>query len=1062
MICTFTNDRRGLVSLLLFLCLAIPANGEEAIDFSRDIRPLLSDNCFACHGFDEGSREAGLRLDTREGAVADLGGYAAIVPGDPDASELLVRIKSKDPDALMPPADSHKDRLSAEAIAKLERWISDGAQWGAHWAFEMPQAIARSENTSHPIDYFVQKRLALKELDLAPSAEVHTLARRLAFDLTGLPPTEEAMKRLGETPTESDWQKWIDELLASPAHGERMAMWWLDGARYADTDGFQQDSTRENWPWRDWVVDAFNQNMPFDQFTIEQFAGDLLPDATDEQVLATCFHRNHMHNGEGGRDPAESRVDYVLDRTNTMGTLWLGLTLGCTQCHDHKFDPISQKEYYSLTAFFDSIDESGAAGGGAKPFMSYRSPHTAPAIAEAKRLEQQLEAALQQVQQDAEPAFQKQLQKWHQQAKSGFQAWHPIRATEVWSTEGTKLTPGPEGHFDASDQGHHQDDYHLIVKELPLARVTGVRLQVLADPAHTDGKYSFADSGEFILTNFKLQVRNRRNGDLTELPLRQAAASQNGTGKDKKYGNVSGTLDDDPRTGWTTRTKPVDAIQQAVFELQDPLILREDEQLEIIMMQRSLAPRELIAKFTLSLTDQRGKAVRSLKPMPMERLAQSLQAADKTKQPADPSPDEGSPKQDATASDLPENMAPELVKDFREQFLLDDVRWQKADQRHQRAVAQRRATEKAGGELLVTVLKERAEPRQTHVLLRGVWDQHGEVVPPGFPTAIPSQQNDAPKQTAYDRLALAKWLVSKENPLTARVIVNQVWQLFFGAGLVRTPGDFGLQGESPTHPDLLDWLAVDFMDHDWDLKHLVKRIVTSRTYRQSSEISPSLLQDDPENRWLARGARFRLPSWMIRDACLQQSGLLNPIVGGPPVFPYQPPGIWQDQFMGRFTYKPTIGPGQYRRTLYAFWRRSSAPTFLFDNAMRRTCEVIPRRTNTPLQALVLMNNLTAQEAARHLADNLLSNLLSKETNDAKLMTKIYQRILQRPPTDTEITVLEETYTEAFAYYQEHPDDAMEFVTVGQLPAPQSNPVRLAATTLVVGLVFNLDEAITHE
>ncbi len=1021
------------------------ARAAETIDFNRDVRPLLSDNCFSCHGFDESSREADLRLDTLEGATTDLGGYAAIVPGDPDNSELILRIAAEDADALMPPPDSHKKPLSAEAIETLRQWIRQGAPWGKHWSFESPRAAEIDKTEIHPVDYFVGRRLADAQLSFAPPAAPHTLARRLAFDLTGLPPTADELAELGDAPSDDDWERWIERLLASPHYGERMAMWWLDGARYADTDGFQQDATRQNWPWRDWVIDAFNQNKPFDEFTIEQFAGDLLPEATAEQKLATCFHRNHMHNGEGGRDPAESRVDYVLDRTNTMGTLWMGLTLGCTQCHDHKFDPISQQDYYGLTAFFNSIDETGQAGGGAKPFLKFKSPYAQQAIDEANALVEQTAAELKSVEAASEAEFVETLQRWIAAVGDGFQPWHAVQPAAMHSAEGTVLTLGKDHVIEANDSGQAQDDYHMLLTAPPLDRIAGVRLEVFTDAKLTQEKYSYAETGEFLLTNVKLVVRNNTTGEVRDIALARATASVNGQGVDKNIKNVSGTLDDDPRTGWTTRTKPVDPVQQVVWELREPLTMSPDETLDITLMHRSLAPGELIAKFRLSLTDQRGPAVRSLKPMPMQRLAEAIAAFEES------SDDD----QAFSPADLDGSLRRELQQQFRE----DHRTWQAASQRHSQARQQLKSAQQAAGDLNVTVLAERQTPRKTHILVRGIWDQHGEEVQPSFlPMLLPpdASSSDAP----LTRLDLARWVVDRRNPLTARVITNQVWQLFFGAGLVRTPSDFGLQGESPTHPELLDWLAVDFMEHDWDVKHLVRRIVTSRTYRQDSAVTVALLERDPENRLLARGARFRLPAWMIRDAALRQSGLLNPMLGGPPVFPYQPEGIWNDQFMGRFTYRSSIGPAQYRRTVYAFWRRSSAPTFLFDNAMRRTCEVIPRRTNTPLQALTLMNNRTAREAARQLAENVF---VAAEHDTQRGLVRLFRTILSRQPSDDEQQILKQEYSRALAFYQQHPEDAIRFTTVGQLPPPTADHAsELAAGMLVANLVLNLDESITHE
>lgn len=1016
----------------------------EPVDFNREVRPLLSNNCLVCHGFDEGSRSTDLRLDTREGAIADLGGYSAVVPGKPEESALLDRIRGVDGVELMPPAESHKKPLAPEAIATITQWIAEGAQWGEHWSFESPVAIAipAEAGDTHPIDYFVSERLKIEGLSMSRRAAKHTLLRRLSFDLTGLAPAASEISKLGETEDQIDWSKWVDTLLASPHYGERMAMWWLDGARYSDTDGFQGDSTRQNWPWRDWVVAAFNDNMPFDQFTIEQFAGDLLPDATDEQRLATCFHRNHMHNGEGGRDPAESRVDYVLDRTNTVGTLWLGLTLGCAQCHDHKFDPISQSDYYSLTAFFNSIDETGAAGGGAKPFLAYKSTMAQPAIDETQQVLDQMTASLDQVKMDAEDSFAAQLGRLIETAQPPYQPWTVIQPSAMRTTEGTVLTKHFDGIITANDSQAVQDDYFLEVPSNAIDRITGIRLEVFSDPSHNVEKYSYAETGEFILTNVKLQVRGRDDSSVTDLSLSRASASVEGKGADSKYGRASGTLDDDPRTGWTTRTKPVEAVQVVVFELSEPLVLSGDGVVEIALLQRSLAPRELMAKFRVSVTNQRGNAVRSLNPMPLQELSDAIVKKNESEVGAA-----------FTVQDIPAGLRSKL----KDQFLTDHEPWQIAAEKQQKAARQLNAAKKAAGSLNVTVLKERSSKRKTHVLVRGVWNDHGDEVEPGVLPVVMKQ----PEKKIQDRLQLGRWIVSADNPLTSRVIVNHVWQLFFGAGLVRTPGDFGAQGEVPTHPRLLDWLAVDFMEHGWDLKHLVRRIVTSETYQQDSSVTKALLERDPENQLLARGARFRLPSWMIRDSSLATSGLLNRTVGGPPIFAYQPVGVWQDQFMGRFTYESTLGPGQYRRTLYTFWRRSSAPTFLFDSAMRRTCEVVPRRTNTPLHALTLLNDVTALEAARTLAGKVLGQH-SKAKVDLRLKG-MFQAVLSRLPNEDELAILTREHHAAHTYYRQNLSAAKALVSVGQLPEVESvYVVDLAADMLTASLIMNLDESITHE
>ena len=768
-----------------------------AIDFNRDVRPILSDNCFACHGFDASSRKAKLRLDTREGATAEV-----IVPGKPEQSELIARIKSSDADELMPPADSHKKPLGAKAVATLEEWIRQGAPWGEHWAFVKPArpAIPEGEN---PIDHLVRTALRDEGLEMSPPAATHTLRRRLSFDIIGLPLAPDAAG--------TEVEVLVDELLASPHFGERMAMWWLDGARYSDTDGFQADATRDNWPWRDWVIDSFNANLPFDQFTLEQFAGDLLPEATPEQILATCFHRNHMTNGEGGRDPAESRVDYVLDRTNTTGTLFLGLTLGCTQCHDHKFDPISQVDYYSLSAYFDNIDEDGKAGSAAKPYLEFRSPYAKRAAAETRALLDESEAALAALRQLRSAAFEEWLAAQSELTKAGFEPWEIVRPLGLSTKEGSQLSveTGGEGVIQLRGKAPDQDDFTVSVARTELGRITGVRLEVFPHGSLAGGKLSPAEDGEFILTNFKLGVRTVGSTQLREIGLSMAVADVNGKGRDDKYSNVSGTLDDDPRTGWTTRNHPADRPHSAIFELAEPLTLRDAETLEIVLMHRSLEERALIGRFRLALTNQRGGAVRSLAKMPLEELAAGAE------------------------------LAGELRERLLDQFLEDDSEYRAAAALRAELRRQLNELNKGTGPLKVMVLAERPAARQTYVLERGVWDAHGEEV---SRAVLPSVMEQA---GVDDRLALAGWLVSADNPLTARVITNQIWQLLFGAGLVRTPGDFGVQGEAPTHPELLDWLAVEFVESGWDLKHLIRTIVSSATYRQSSSVSPLLLEKDP-------------------------------------------------------------------------------------------------------------------------------------------------------------------------------------------------------------------------
>jgi len=1046
------------LAVLLFVS-AFSARAAEPVSFSRDVLPILSDNCFACHGQDESHRKADLRLDTREGATAVSGGIAAIMPGKPEQSELFTRIISDDADEMMPPPKSHKPKLTAAQIDVLKRWIEAGAPWGKHWAFEKPvrpevpfgappsggslgvpasAGPPKGGTPNQAIDAFVRARLAKEGLSPAPEAERHTLLRRVSFDLVGLPPTTEEVNAFVNDAAPDAYAKVVDRLLASPHFGERMAMWWLDAARYSDTDGFQADANRENWPWRDWVVEAFNTNMRFDQFTLEQFAGDLLPNATAEQKLATCFHRNHMTNGEGGRDPEESRVDYVLDRVNTMGTVWLGLSLGCTQCHSHKFDPVSQADYYGLTAFFNSIDEDGKAGKNAKPYLAYESKHTPRAIEEAQQMVDERKPREALARQDAEKPFGDWLAARSAEVRGGFTAWHPLRGA-LESSEGTELAQEADATVQASGPHPNQDDYRLIAP-VKLARVTGLRLEVFPHASHTNGAFTRGKSGEFILTDIKVQIRRHGSSQIRDILVKNAVADYSPDQKERRaYGDVKGVLDDDPRNGWTTKGAPAIAPHTAVFALDEPLVLASDEELIFELRQRSTDGDANLGRFRVSVTDQRGPAVAGVGPAPLEQLAAAGSADDK------------------------------LRARLFDQFLADYEPYQKAKSSLDLANSQLKEAQN-GKKVNVMVLTERKQTRDTFVLVRGVWDKHGpKVERGGLPQLAPWT---AEGRTRAD---LARWLTSSENPLTARVLVNHLWQMCFGSGLVRTTEDFGLQGEPPTHPELLDWLAVECLESGWDLKHLLKLIVTSATYRQSSAIpesgdrkaesvaaasSPvSALQspilEDPENRLLARGARFRLPAWMLRDSALRAAGLMNPALGGPPTRPYQPEGVWEENFMGRFTYQPSEGAAQYRRTLYAFWRRSIAPTFLFDSAQRRSCEVRTARTNTPLQALTLLNDENFLEAARAVATHAL------RSDDP--LRHIAQRVLSRAPSEAELGIFTRERDRALKHYRAHPQDAAKFLDRGQSgPDAKLSAPDLAAHTVVASMILNLDEAITHE
>ncbi|MEM9367529.1 MAG: PSD1 and planctomycete cytochrome C domain-containing protein [Planctomycetota bacterium] len=1034
------------------------------VSFSRDVLPILSDRCFHCHGPDESHREADLRLDLEDSAKEDLGGYAAIVEGSLEKSEIWNRITSDDEFEVMPPPDSHRKPLSEQEREAVRRWIRADAPWGKHWSFETIVRPEIPKTDEHAVDFFVKRKLAQKGLKLGEPAAPRTQLRRLSFDLTGMSPSRDQVREFG-TGTEQDWERAIDRIFESPHYAERMAMWWLDAARYSDSDGFQQDQTRQNWPWRDWVIRQFASNQSFKEFTIEQIAGDLLPESTDEQKLATCFHRNHMTNGEGGRDPEESRIHYVIDRTNTTGTVWLGLTLGCVQCHSHKFDPISHEDYYSMAAFFNSIDEDGRAGTKAKPYLSYTSPDVTDRVEELAAFVKVCESDRSAERTLAEERFDSYLRDLTHDAPKDYETWIVPNPTAE-STEGTLF----EIEDDQTVQTHgpipRQDDYRVILP-IPdsVPRVTGFRIEVFPDQAHVSQRYTRGGDGEFILTSVIAAGRRQGSPAEMQLDITRATASVERPPSEKKefrrYQKISETLNDDARNGWTTSGVEEIAPRIGVFELAEPWSARNGDRLVLTLKQRSNDGHANIGRFRIAITSELGETVRRTdgqSPI-ADLLANSL-------------PDDESPMGDESPSQSirESGLSQELRKRLLEQYLIGDVAYQQMERRFTTAKSQLAELKEQSKARQVMVLSEKENPRQTHVLLRGVWDAKGDVVNRRVLPSVLAR----PAEETESRLDLANWIVDPENPLTARVAVNHLWQLLFGQGLVRTPEDFGLQGQLPTHPQLLDWLAAEFIESDWNLQHILRIILSSKTYRQSSRTTPGLLEMDPENRLLARAPRFRLPAWMIRDNALQVSGLLNAAVGGPPVKPYQPEGVWSEITMGRFRYQPSLGPAQYRRTVYAFWRRSSAPAFLFDNAQRRVCEVGVRRTNTPLHALTLMNDRTMLEASRALADWAASQCVTKTlvsttgTTDTEslrrtTLNELAQRILSRDLEKEESGELHRVWSAAMRFYGDRPEKAVQFISVGQQAVPQSDAAAsIAAWMTVASLMLNLDEAITRE
>jgi hypothetical protein len=1016
---------------------------ESTIVFSRDIRPILAGHCFHCHGPDEGSREGDLRLDTEEGArkALEIEGVVA---------KLLGRVTSHDPDLVMPPP-SVKKPLTAAQIDRLTRWVDAGAPWGSHWAFEplvkpavptVPEmaneAFGQTASLQNPIDPFVQARLATRKVTPSPEASRETLIRRVTLDLTGLPPTPEEVDNFVQDMSPDAWDKVVDRLLASPAYGERMAWNWLDAARYADSNGYQGDNERTMWPWRDWVIDAFNRNLPYDQFTVWQLAGDQLPDASFEQKLATGFCRNHMINGEGGRIAEENRVDYVMDMTETTGTVWLGLTMNCCRCHDHKFDPLSQQDYYSLSAFFNQTPVDGSGG----------NPQTPPVLAVPSKDQRQKEkdtatqlAGLKQPIQQREQELVASQQAWEQTtlASSGESTWQPLKPVKISAVHQT-LTAQDDDSILATGENPRNDTYTLELSS-GLERITAIRLDALNHDSHTQGGLSRSDSGNFVLTEIEILVQQPGSDPATKVSIASAEATyEQGDLK------VARAFDGNSNSGWAVYAgKPIDRSHSAVFRLAEPLTISKDATFTIVLRHDSPHVSHNIGRFRLSAS-----------ATPEAKLDDSNAALIATlKTPADKRTQEQR-DQIVAAQRAGDATYAELLKN-REQLQksLNDLR---------------------GGFPKVMVMEDMAQPRKTWVLTRGLYSKPGEEVTANVPGKLPQ----LPAGETVNRLALARWIVSNDNPLTARVTVNRFWQQFFGIGLVKTPEDFGVQGEIPLQQDLLDWLAADFREHGWDVKRLVRQIVTSHTYRQSSRITARDAVDaaaseasrgmsyeaDPENRYLSRGPRFRMPSWMVRDQALAASGLIVSAIGGPPVKGYQPAGVWEETTFGGKQYVQDHGDALYRRSLYTFWRRIVAPTMFFDNATRQTCTVKSFRTNTPLHALLTLNDVTFVEAAHALAERVVTSDLEDAAGnkiDEARIDAVFRRLLARHATGEEKAILLAAIDRSRGEFRAAPEAANKLLAIGESKRnEQLDAIEHAAWTSLTLAVMNLDETLTKE
>jgi hypothetical protein len=986
--------------------------------FSRDVLPVLSDRCFQCHGPDaKAGRKGDLRLDDENDAKRSRDGRRVIWEKDPSASELIRRITTADPDDRMPP-DQGK-ALSTVQVETLKQWIREGAKWGSHWSFERVERPVVDQVAGHPIDVLVARVLAAAGVQANGAATRETLIRRASLDLTGLPPTPAEVDAFLQDRRADAWERLLDRLLASPAFGERMAWDWLEAARYADSNGYQGDSERTMWPWRDWVVRAFNDNLPHDRFTIWQLAGDLLPDATQDQILATGFCRNHMINGEGGRIAEENRVDYVLDMTETMGTVWLALTLNCSRCHDHKFDPVTQREYYQLTAFFNQTPVDGKGRNPqTPPVLESPTREQAADLAAARSKEKEITAAIQSRNRELDAR----QTAWEASllaaaAKDAGSAWMRLAPLKA-NAKNQSLRIEKDGGVLAEGELPEHDEY-VVEYGLAEGSISGIRLDATRHKAMPKGGLSRNDAGNFVLTDFKLELLSD-SGAARSLEIADAVATFEQGGL-----TVARSFDDDPKSGWGVWDKrPVDRDHAAVYRLKEPVVVTKGGRLRVTLKFNSGAKFHVLGHFMVSAT---GAVKPDLEGVDGEVLA-LLEIP----------PDKRSEKQRARLRDVHRGGDQELAA-LNGRKKAADAKVKKI----QSAIAK------------VMVMRDMEKPRQTFMLERGLYNQPGEVVPAGVPASLPK-----PAGATTNRLDLAQWLVSRDHPLTSRVAVNRFWQMLFGIGLVKTAEDFGVQGEYPVQRELLDWLAAEFMESRWDVKGLLRTIMTSETYRRSSVIASAADHErDPENRLLARGARFRMPAWMLRDQALAASGLLNPAIGGEPVFSYQPTGIWAEATFGKKKYEQSKGDALYRRSLYTFWRRIVGPTVFFDSAKRQVCEVKPLRTNTPMHALTTLNDVTYVEAARVLAEKVIH---CGEDDHARLQAAV-RRVLARELTAEEEDVWLHSLQRALQRFADAPDAAAKLVQQGDSAADKTVPVeKLAAWTAICLNLLNLDETLNKE
>ena len=1038
-------------------CILLPTTAvvsQESIDFNREVRPILSDRCFACHGPDEETRQADLRLDDRDSATRDVGEYRVIVEGKAAESELIRRVTSTDNDEIMPPVDYGKP-LTAEEIDTLKQWIDQGAGYQQHWSLtplkrpEVP--VVSGEPPPNAIDAFIHARLESEGVNPSPSADPRTLVRRLSFDLTGLPPQPEVVDEFVEHPTAEAYRVLVEELLKSPHYGERMAIHWLDLVRYADTLGFHGDQPRSVSPYRDYVINAFNSNKPFDEFTIEQLAGDLLPDASLWQKVASTYNRLNRASGEGGVQPKEYLAKYSADRVRTTGAVWLGSTFGCAECHDHKFDPFTSRDFYSFAAFFADIKEQGIVRSAVH--IEQLPVPTAQQAARLEELSTQIAAAEMQFN-AATPELATARERWEQEIAADSKRWSVLKPESAESHGGATLKVLDDNSVLASGSNPDTDVYQIRGSGIDVSEPDGsiaLRLELLPDKSLPRSGPGRAGNGNLVLHAVEMTV----NGQ--PVTWESAVASHSQINHAPEYvidghkhgwailpqagqplqlvlvGQVSNvsiknrSAGEDKKTSSAADRQP-SVVNEATSHRENGLVASSTT-VEVRLRQNHGAGHN-IGRFRLSVSTDANAGQSTVTASEEAQSIVAIPTMERT--------DEQKISLDAAFR----NSTP-LLKEVRDQ--LNSLR---------------EARDRLEKSVVTTLATTATAPRPIRVLPRGNWmDDSGALVEPAVPHFLP--QLETPDSARLTRLDLARWLTSKDNPLVARTFVNRLWMLMFGQGLARSVDDLGSQGEPPTHPELLDWLAVEFIESGWDVKHIVTQIVTSDTYRQSSHVSQELAQTDPYNRLYARQSRWRLEAEMIRDNALLVSGLLNQEVGGVSTKPYQPPGYWAQLNFPRRTYQHDKGSNQYRRGIYTHWQRTFLhPSLLaFDAPPREECTARRSRSNTPLQSLVLLNDPTFVEAARVLAQRVITTESSAFSDRLAWLTR---ETLMRDPRAEETVLLQALFENEHRAYQDFPDQADQLISIGEAPvSEQIDRAELAAWTSVTRAIFNLHESITR-